>query len=241
MPDDPQKTPLETLLELGLYAPLGLALAARDSLPDLIARGRQQVTSQVALAKMMGQYAVKEGEKDLRKRVEDVSQTLSSLGILPAPNPTPGSAAPAPGTVPTPPPETTGVATDGPSSTNGSAPSTNGKASPAGSGSSGPGATTATTSATTGAATSAAAADGTPEAKAKAHAKAQEQPDTPVVRSRADLAIPGYDTLSASQVVQRLAGLSPDELEAVRDYESGTRGRRTILSKIGQLQTGSST
>ena len=61
------------------------------------------------------------------------------------------------------------------------------------------------------------------------------------MRSRADLAIPGYDTLSASQVVQRLAGLSADELEAVRDYESGTRGRRTILSKVSQLQTGSST
>ena len=219
MPDDPQKSPLDTLLELGLFAPLGLALAARDSLPDLIARGRQQVTSQVTLAKMMGQYAVKEGEKDLKKRVEDVSQTLSALGILPEPNPTPApaSAPPAAGTVPTPPPETTGVATDAPSSSNGSsAPSANGKAA-------------ASTS------TSSASADGTPVAKAKA------QPDTPAVRSRADLAIPGYDTLSASQVVQRLAGLAADELEAVRDYESGTRGRRTILSKIGQLQTGSST
>lgn len=185
MPDDPQKTPIETLIELGLYAPLGLALAARDSLPDLIARGRQQVTSQVALAKMMGQYAVKEGEKDLRKRAEDVSQTLSSLGLLPEPNPRPGATLQ--------PKPTAGTA---PASTNGS---TNGKA---------------------------------PAAPA---------PAAPAVRSRADLAIPGYDTLSASQVVQRLAGLSPDELEAVRDYESGTRGRRTILSKITQLQTGSST
>jgi hypothetical protein len=50
------------------------------------------------------------------------------------------------------------------------------------------------------------------------------------------LAIPGYDSLSASQVVQRLDGLSNDELEAVRAYESATRGRRTILSKIAQLQ-----
>jgi hypothetical protein len=50
------------------------------------------------------------------------------------------------------------------------------------------------------------------------------------------LAIPGYDSLSASQVVQRLGGLAPDELEAVRQYESATRGRRTILSKIAQLQ-----
>ena len=62
----------------------------------------------------------------------------------------------------------------------------------------------------------------------------------PAPRSRAELSIPGYDTLSASQVVQRLAGLSPDELEDVRDYESGTRGRRTILSKIAQLQAPSS-
>lgn len=49
------------------------------------------------------------------------------------------------------------------------------------------------------------------------------------------LAIPGYDSLAASQVVQRLAGLSPEELEAVRDYEEATRGRRTILGRIAQL------
>jgi hypothetical protein len=50
------------------------------------------------------------------------------------------------------------------------------------------------------------------------------------------LAIPGYDTLSASQVVQRLGGLSAAELEAVRSYEQSTRSRRTILSKVSQLQ-----
>lgn len=51
------------------------------------------------------------------------------------------------------------------------------------------------------------------------------------------LAIPGYDALSASQVVERLAGLSPDELAAVRHYEAGHRRRRTILGKIEQLST----
>jgi len=49
------------------------------------------------------------------------------------------------------------------------------------------------------------------------------------------LAIPGYDALSASQVVERLAGLSSDELDAVRRYEAGHRRRRTILGKIEQL------
>jgi hypothetical protein len=50
------------------------------------------------------------------------------------------------------------------------------------------------------------------------------------------LGIPGYDSLSASQVVPRLEGLTGDELETVRTYEQATRGRKTILSKIAQLQ-----
>jgi hypothetical protein len=53
------------------------------------------------------------------------------------------------------------------------------------------------------------------------------------------LAIPGYDTLSASQVVQRLAGLAADELEAVRAYEEASRQRKTILARVEQLQSGS--
>ena len=54
-----------------------------------------------------------------------------------------------------------------------------------------------------------------------------------------NLAIPGYDTLSASQVVQRLGGLSAEELEAVRAYEESGRGRKTILARVEQLQSGS--
>ena len=50
------------------------------------------------------------------------------------------------------------------------------------------------------------------------------------------LAIPGYDSLSASQVVQRLTGLSRPELEAVRAYEEAGRGRKTILTRVAQLQ-----
>ena len=46
---------------------------------------------------------------------------------------------------------------------------------------------------------------------------------------------PGFDTLSASQVVQRLDGLNRAELVSVRAYEASTRGRRTILSRVDQL------
>jgi hypothetical protein len=51
----------------------------------------------------------------------------------------------------------------------------------------------------------------------------------------ADLPIPGYDELSASQVVERLVGLAPSELDAVHAYEVANRQRRTILGKIEQL------
>ena len=51
----------------------------------------------------------------------------------------------------------------------------------------------------------------------------------------ATLSIPGFDALSASQVVQRLDGLNRSELVSVRAYESSTRGRRTILSRVDQL------
>ncbi|MCB0971439.1 MAG: hypothetical protein KDA97_07980, partial [Acidimicrobiales bacterium] len=40
-----------------------------------------------------------------------------------------------------------------------------------------------------------------------------------------ELPIAGYDALAASQVIPRLEGLTPDELEAVRAYETATRGR----------------
>lgn len=183
---DEKKSPVDAAIELFVFAPLGLMMTARENLPDLIAKGRTQMTGQVAMAKMMGQYAVKEGEKDLRKRVEGVAETLSALGVLPDAS-TPAAPPAAPPAATTSAPAKAAVASE---------PSANGNT-----------------------------------------AKSAVKPST--IRVSSDLSIPGYDTLSASQVVQRLAGLTVDELEAVRDYEAGTRGRRTILSKIAQLESGS--
>jgi hypothetical protein len=53
--------------------------------------------------------------------------------------------------------------------------------------------------------------------------------------SAAELAIPSYDSLSAPQVLQRLDGLSREEVAAVRVYEAATRGRRTILTRADQI------
>jgi hypothetical protein len=44
-----------------------------------------------------------------------------------------------------------------------------------------------------------------------------------------------YDDLSASQVVKLLDSLSIEELRSVAAYEQACRGRRTILTRAGQL------
>ena len=50
------------------------------------------------------------------------------------------------------------------------------------------------------------------------------------------LAIPDYDGLAASQIIERLEGLDAAELDEVDRYERATRARRTVLGKIAVLR-----
>lgn len=68
-------------------------------------------------------------------------------------------------------------------------------------------------------------------------APSSPSPQTGSAPSADGLAIPGYDALSAPQVVQRLSGLAPEELDAVHVYETATRHRQTILGRIAQLRS----
>jgi hypothetical protein len=166
------KSPLDQMLDLVLFVPVGLAITAREELPRLAEKGRQQVTGQVAVARMIGKFAVSQGQREATKVRQQAVDALTGFRVV-ARNGRPGSPGPREPTM-------------------GRSPRvvTNGR-------------------------------------------RGEEQTGP----SSATLAIPGYDSLSASQVVQRLGGLAPEELEAVRQYESATRGRRTILSKIAQLQS----
>ena len=82
--------------------------------------------------------------------------------------------------------------------------------------------------------------------RAPAPPEAHEAPATGVTTARSPngtmasdvLGIPGYDSLSASQVVQRLGGLSAGELDAIREHELAHRHRRTILNRVEQLLAG---
>ncbi|MEJ7765742.1 MAG: hypothetical protein WKF86_09625 [Acidimicrobiales bacterium] len=176
-----EKDPVEQALELLVFAPLGLAITARNQLPEMVAKGRAQVEGQIGVARMLGQFAVQHGRAELERRLKAYIDP-----------PLPPEAAPAePEPEPEPEPEE-------------------------------------------------------PQASVAVPLTlvAQPAPDPPpplapepaAAPPAADLAIPGYDALSASQVVQRLAGLSPAELEQVRASEAATRGRKTVLNKISQLQ-----
>lgn len=195
VPDE--KDPVEKLLDLFVYAPLGLALNMRQILPELAEKGRQQVTGQVSMAKMIGQFAVQQGsaeaEKAFGRARTSAQSTLEQLGVLGAD----GASAPAP--APPKPARPTNP--------------------PAASAPAAPKAPEAERSPTP------------PPPKKKAAA-----PSVPAGPSSATLAIPDYESLSASQVVPRLAGLASAELEAVRSYEAAHRGRKTILNKVSQLQ-----
>jgi hypothetical protein len=169
-----RKGPVDQALDLLVYAPLGFALDARTLLPKLVDRGR----SQVALARMMGQFAVEKGQKGAGRRLSQAQEqafaALADLGLLPGNGQGPTTApAPAPDAV-------------------------------------------------------------TPRSAERP--PKPPRPTAPTVPAGADLAIPEFDSLAASQVIPRLEGLSPEELEAVRTYEAGRRGRKTILNKIAQLQ-----
>jgi hypothetical protein len=51
-----------------------------------------------------------------------------------------------------------------------------------------------------------------------------------------ELALADYDHLPASDIVAKLGGMEPEELDAIERYESANRQRRTVLGKIRQLR-----
>ncbi|MGQ0432869.1 MAG: hypothetical protein ACT452_10755 [Microthrixaceae bacterium] len=203
--DQPAKTPAEAAVEHAvetfIYAPIGLLFEGASLLPQLVEKGRNQVT----MARMIGKFALEQGKGEATKAAtklgDQAAGVLDFIGGSVTPTPTP--------TAPAAPARTASAATR-PSKA--------------------PGAARAAARKVAGVATASAAPKATtPKATTAAAA-------TPAAAAPVDLAIPDYDGLSASHVVNRLAGLSSIELEAVRQYEAANRGRKTILSKVAQLQ-----
>jgi hypothetical protein len=188
------ETPIEKAVELLVYAPIGLAMFAKDTVPTFmkmfVARGHTEVTqrrktagTQAGNYKTIGQMAVKYGgpevkrqagaaAENVRRRAEETLSTIAAATATP----------PAPPSAPT------------------------------------------------------AARSGTPARPSTPAATAVPATNgTPVPNPSGELPIPGYDLLSAPQVIERLDGLATPELLAVKTYELAHRARTTIIGKIAQL------
>ena len=87
-PDDDELA--ERLLDLFVYAPLGLALEAKEMIPKLAERGR----GQVALTRLAGTVAAQRGQAEASKVIAEISDALASFlggepaGAAPAPSET---------------------------------------------------------------------------------------------------------------------------------------------------------
>jgi hypothetical protein len=199
----------ERFLDLFVFLPTGLAVTFVEELPRLAERGRERLGVQVNSARAVGQFTVRAGHREIRRRSEGLKR--SPGGPPPAKKPTAQSTTASAG-----PPRLRAI------------PRPAAQPSPAAAQPSSAQSTATQPSAATSAPTR-------PPENADVTGAAPTRTVNGHVPDVASLAIPGFDTLSASQVVQRLDGLSRSELVAVRTYEASTRGRRTILSRVDQL------
>jgi hypothetical protein len=210
---------IERTIELLLYAPLGIGLFLKDTAPQFVdmfvSRGRaeidrrhDEVQQRVTTARSLGQVAMAFGPPIVRERVgRTVADARRTVeGLLGSSGPDGDTASPSAAA--------RAGATAAPAAT----------ASPKDAPAPAPGYT-------------APAASTVPAPKVDVgSSKTNGGPlGNGDGTESAELPIPGYDALSASQVVQRLVGLSADELAAVHAYEAAHRQRRTILGKIEQL------
>lgn len=154
--------PLGGVLDLAVYAPVGVLLELRERLPRQVRQRRQALENRVQLARFIGRIAVQQGQKELAKRLH--------------PEPALGIATTA---------EPASIATG-------------------------------------------------PVALVSMVPFVEMPVEMPV--EAVNLPIAEYESLAAIHVVERLGSLRPDELEAVRSFEQGHRGRRTVLAKVAQLQ-----
>ena len=61
--------PLGRVLDLAVYAPVGVLVELRERLPGRVRQRRQAFENRVQLARFIGQIAVQQGQKELAKRL----------------------------------------------------------------------------------------------------------------------------------------------------------------------------
>jgi len=81
--ENDDRTPADQLADLLVYAPIGLFFEAPALLPKLAEQGRVHTRN----ARLFGQFAVRQGEAEVRRRLaefeEQTTGLLRALGVLP--------------------------------------------------------------------------------------------------------------------------------------------------------------
>jgi len=225
-----QASPSQRVMDLLVYAPAGLLFTAMDELPQLADKGRRRVEGQVTTARVVGQFTLQLARQRLRHRLRAASPppatpaTSEPTGSAPLTADRPRSHLRTSTTSATPVPATPGASTSRtrPAPGNPVAPKPP-EAPPASTPPMSPPATFQRRDAREVQGIHIPGGEGNPAGAG----------------DLAGLAIPGYDSLSASQVVQRLPGLTKGELRRVLAHESAHRHRRTILNRAEHLLGGS--
>lgn len=70
--------PLTRLVELTVYAPIGLAVVARERLPEYVEEGRTRVEQRLTLARFIGRMVVTQGRREIERRLAEQSPPSGS-------------------------------------------------------------------------------------------------------------------------------------------------------------------
>jgi hypothetical protein len=82
-PGRDDRSPVDQLLDLVVYAPIGLLMNLDELLPQLVEKGHQQVD----MARVFGKFAVSTGTKEARKRLDGMAGGRRSPSAAPTPTP----------------------------------------------------------------------------------------------------------------------------------------------------------
>lgn len=177
----------DELVDLFVYAPIGLALRVKASLPQLVQEGRASASGPLYFARLIGEAAAKKAAETGKAATEQTLRRHFGGG------------------------EQAGASS--------------GRAYES---------TSSNRSSSTDVDTSETAAP-TPKSRPQREEPRTEPGPKSRRRSGDDFPIPGYESLSATQVLAHLSRLSHEELRAVELFEQANRSRKTVLVRIAEL------
>ena len=79
--------PVGRLIDLALYAPVGLFTLAQQELPGLIATGKTRVDNQLTLARFIGKMVVRQGSNEFKRRMQTAEQARREPQLAPLSEP----------------------------------------------------------------------------------------------------------------------------------------------------------